>query len=354
MRDANADADAAPQPDPPGEAAPAPAGPTRAQRLVRLLVVGVVVAGLAVLAARKIDGAQFLSALRTARPLPLVLAAVLALAGCILPSALRAWLLTEPLPRGANGPGVNAGAFLSLYLASCAAHNLLPAPAGEVFRVVRLRRLGGYLTGGLVASQLVEKVLEALSLGLVSLGAALLGPLPGILRVPVLVFAIGGSGGAAVLLGVGWRASRRARRAVGTGAGALEAERADAPGGLRGFVVRLGEGLRLLRSPGRSGRALLCSLISDLCNVGTVALCLYAVGVTLPLHGFFLAMLAARLANLLPTTPSHFGVQEASVVAALSALGVPASLSLAAALLHHIAHFAPVTLWGAVELRRHV
>lgn len=341
---------AAPQTDPPEEAAPA--GPTRARRLVRLLVVGVIVAGLAVLAARKVDGAQFLSALRTARPLPLALAAVLALVGCVLPSALRAWLLTEPLPRRADGPGVTAGSFLSLYLASCAAHNLLPAPAGEVFRVVRLRRLGGYLTGGLVASQLVEKVLEALSLGLVSLGAALLGPLPGILRVPVLVFAIGGSGGAAVLLVVGWRAGRRARQEEE--AAARVTESAAAPGGLRGFVGRLGEGLRLLRSPGRSGRALLCSLVSDLCNVGTVALCLYAVGVTLPLHGFFLAMLAARLANLLPTTPSHFGVQEASVVAALSALGVPASLSLAAALLHHIAHFAPVTLWGAVELRRHV
>jgi uncharacterized membrane protein YbhN (UPF0104 family) len=53
-----------------------------------------------------------------------------------------------------------------------------------------------------------------------------------------------------------------------------------------------------------------------------------------------------------PSTPGQFGVQEAGVVIALGLVGVDHNRALAVALLHHMAHFVPVTLIGLVELRR--
>ncbi|MCU1277483.1 MAG: hypothetical protein JWM53_1029, partial [bacterium] len=94
------------------------------------------------------------------------------------------------------------------------------------------------------------------------------------------------------------------------------------------------------------------SMMSDAANALTVGLCLMAVGVTLPLAAWFLIMLVARAAGIVPSTPGQFGVQEAGVVLALGLVGVDHNRALAVAILHHIAHFVPVTLVGLVELKR--
>jgi uncharacterized protein (TIRG00374 family) len=118
------------------------------------------------------------------------------------------------------------------------------------------------------------------------------------------------------------------------------------------FFRRLGEGMHQLRSPSVWARSLVWSIMSDVANAVTVGLCLMAVGVTLPLAGWFLVMLVARAAGIVPSTPGQFGVQEAGVVVALGLLGIDHNRALAVALLHHMAHFVPVTLVGLVELKR--
>jgi hypothetical protein len=259
---------------------------------------------------------------------------------------LRLFTLLSALPHDAP---VGLFELASIHFASSAAHNLLPAPAGEVLRTVQLKRRHGYAVGVLVAAQLIEKVVEALGLGIGTLVVASLGGLPRGLDASMYAFAALGAGGAAIALIVGWRWKLSAAPyAVTDGLpfrAALHAHVAN-------FFRRLGEGMHQLRSPSVWARALVWSILSDVGNALTVGLCLAAVGITLPLAAWFLVMLVARAAGLVPSTPGQFGVQEAGVVVALGLVGVDHNRALAVALLHHMAHFVPVTLVGLVELRR--
>ena len=227
----------------------------------------------------------------------------------------------------------------------------MPAPAGEVLRTVQLKRRHGYTVGVLVAAQLVEKVIEALGLGIGTLVVASLGGLPRALGASMYAFAALGAGGAIVALVVGWRwelSDAPYPSADGFSLGA--ATRVH----LGNFFRRLGEGMHQLRSPSVWARSLVWSMMSDAANAVTVGLCLMALGVTLPLAAWFLVMLVARAAGLVPSTPGQFGVQEAGVVVALGLVGVDHNRALAVALLHHMAHFVPVTLIGLVEMKRQV
>ncbi len=315
--------------------------------ITRWLAPALVFAALVWLIARKIDGHELGRALALADWRLVAGAGILAGTLCMGGLVLRLHVLLTALPHGASRVGLFDMA--SIYFASSAAHNLLPAPAGEVLRTVQLKRRHGYSVGVLVAAQLIEKVVEALGLGIGTLVVASLGGLPRALDVSMYAFAALGAGGAIVALAVGWRWKL---------SDAPYAETASLPFGpaLRAhaanFFRRLGEGMHQLRAPSVWARSLAWSMMSDAANALTVGLCLMAVGVSLPIAAWFLVMLMARAAGLLPSTPGQFGVQEAGVVLALTLVGVDRNRALAVALLHHMAHFVPVTLVGLVELRR--
>jgi uncharacterized membrane protein YbhN (UPF0104 family) len=314
--------------------------------LVRWVVPGALLIGLAWLLAHQVDGAKLADAFRLARWPDVAGAAVLATTLCMGGLVLRLFTLLRALPHDAP---ITVTEVASLQFATSAAHNFLPAPAGEVLRTVQLKRRHGYSLGVVVAAQLVEKVIEALGMGLVTLAMASLGGLPRGLGLGMYAFAALGVGGAMAALVIGWRwqlsDAPYAETAGLPWAAALRAHAAN-------FFRRLGEGMHQLRSPAVWLRALGWSMLSDLANAVTVGLCLMAVGVDVPLPAWFLAMLATRAAGLVPSTPGQFGVQEAGVVVALKLVGVDEARALAVALLHHLAHFAPVTLIGLVELRR--
>jgi len=110
--------------------------------------------------------------------------------------------------------------------------------------------------------------------------------------------------------------------------------------------------MALLGGPWRWSGPLLCSLICDAGNALSLGLVLSSLDLHLPIGAWFVLVSAARLAGLVPSTPGQFGVVEAAMVLAMSAFGLPAERAFAAALIYHLAHFAPVTLLGLVELRR--
>jgi len=314
--------------------------------LTRWLVPAAIFAVLAWLIVRKIDGHEFAQALRMADWRLVVGAGILAGTLCMGGLILRLYTLLAALP---HDTPVGLLELASIHFASSAAHNLLPAPAGEVLRTVQLKRRHGYSVGVLVAAQLIEKVVEALGLGIGTLVVASLGGLPRGIDVSLYAFAALGAGGAIVALVVGWRwqlSDAPYASAEGLPFGAATRVHAG------NFFRRLGEGMHQLRSPSVWARSLVWSIMSDVANAVTVGLCLMAVGVTLPLAGWFLLMLVARAAGIVPSTPGQFGVQEAGVVVALGLLGIDHNRALAVALLHHMAHFVPVTLVGLVELRR--
>ena len=247
--------------------------------LTRWLVPAAIFAALAWLIVHKIDAHEFSQALRLADWRLVAGAGILAGTLCMGGLILRLYTLLSALPHDAP---VGLFELASIHFASSAAHNLLPAPAGEVLRTVQLKRRHGYTVGVLVAAQLIEKVVEALGLGIGTLVVASMGGLPRALGASMYAFAALGAGGAAVALVVGWRWKLSdAPFAVTDGLAWGAAMRAH----VANFFRRLGEGMHQLRSPSVWSRALVWSILSDVGNAVTVGLCLAAVGVTLPLAG---------------------------------------------------------------------
>jgi uncharacterized protein (TIRG00374 family) len=298
------------------------------------------------LAARQLDPARIAAALGAAQWPAVALAALVAATLCMGGLILRLYTLLQALP---HATPVGRAELASIHFASSAAHNVLPAPAGEVLRTVQLKRRNGYDIGVLVAAQLIEKLVEMLGLGLGMLAMAALGGLRGAVGASMYVLAAVSVGGAAAALVVGWRWRPTDAPYLRTdGLSRSAALRAHAAN----FFRRLGEGMHQLRSPLVWLRALGWSMLSDAANAATVGLCLLALGISLPVAAWFLVMLAARGAGVVPSTPGQFGVQEAAVVGALALAGLDGNRAVAVALLHHMTHFIPVTAIGLFELRR--
>ena len=258
----------------------------------------------------------------------LVLLAALVATSLSLPGTMRMSTLLHALSHHHVPPSFWRQT--SILFGAATAHNFLPAPAGEVYRTAALRQRG-YSISLLVAEQLVEKLIEAIGLTLGTLAVVASGHLPLAVARPLGVAALAGVG---LLVAV-----------------VLFADRLPLQND--SFVARLIAVVRELRSPWLLARSLCWSVLADVGNALTLGLCALAVGAPLPPGGWFVGMLAARSVGLIPTTPGQFGVQEAGVGAALVALGLAPAAAGAVALLHHLVHFVPITLIGAVELRRH-
>lgn len=315
----------------------------------RLLRIGLSLAalGLCVALFRRLDPEQVLGALAGADWRLIALAVLLNLTINTGGRVLRWAALLAPLPRRGNGPGL--GELSSLLLASYATSNLLPARAGEALRTVQLHRRHGFSVAALVAVQLVEKILEALSLALLALPAALIGHPPAAMRLPLFAFAVLAIGGVALVLAIAWRSDGGAGQSTASDGGEAQAKGARAA--IRRFLGRLGEAMHLLRAPRIWSVGLAWSCLADLADVAMLGLCLVAVGIHLPLASWLVVFLAINLAISLPSTPAQIGVLEAGAVLALVAVGAGRSESLAFAVLYHAAHVLPTTLVGLIGLR---
>lgn len=319
-----------------------------------VVVIGVVVLG--VVLARRLDFARVLAALRQADGRLVALAALVNVTLNTVARVRRWAALLAALPR--RGAGARFGELATLYFASQAASNLLPARAGEALRVVQLHRRHGYAVSGLITVQLVETLIGGMTLGLLALVVAPLPQTPASLSAALFTFSLGGLGGGLALF---WLA-RRAPAPSATEAPKAEARNepiasppSAAPRGVarlvalgRGAVARLVEAVGHLRSPRVWAGAAVWSLASDVTDVLMVGLVLTAVGVSLSPVGWIVAFVAINLVLILPTTPAQLGVLEMGAVAALRALGVDANAALAFALLYHAAHVVPPTLVGGI------
>jgi uncharacterized membrane protein YbhN (UPF0104 family) len=304
---------------------------------LRSVLVLVLALGLIAFAARDVEVRPLLDVLGRSNGKALALAALLGLVVAVGAGAQRLWCFVRPL---AASPGISRGQFLSVYLASSAAHNLLPAPAGEVLRTLYVARTYGYSVGALTAAQLLDKLVDALGLGIEALVVAAVVLLPGTLGLHITTF--GCVVCVAVLLlvlGARWRPA---------GAGPV----APPAGRIARFLSQLRVGLSLLRDPSVLLRSLGWSMLSDAGNLLTVPLVLWALGAEAGPGAWFAVMAAARVSGLIPATPGQIGVQELGIVLVLRLFEVEQSVAIAAALVYRVVHFVPVTLLGLLELRR--
>ena len=232
---------------------------------------------------------------------------------------VRRWqALLEPLP---NRQRASFFDLTRISWASGVVSNILPVRAGEAVRVLELKRRRGYPASALIATQLAEKGIEAISLGLLFGLCALL---PGAQSLPLVI--AGALAAAAVV--VLWVLPRSAPGVAGRFLHALRAVHAE-----RSWV-----------------RSLLWSLLSDAVDLALVGLSLHALGIAVPPRVWGMVLLSINLTLLLPSTPGNVGILEAGAVVALTAAGVAPEPALAFALVYHALHLVPGTVLGVLAI----
>jgi glycosyltransferase 2 family protein len=232
------------------------------------------------------------------------------------------------------------------------ANNLLPARMGEVVRAYALGRKTSVSKSMGLATILLERLCDGITL-LAALGlVAILFPLPswgkqaGILA--GAVFLLGSVGAAFVLV--------REDLALDL----LGRILSPIPGGVgKRIHARLGSfiiGLRVLRSGRAVAGITLWSVIIWTIETSTFFFVLNSVHPTLqigtPIIAALLLMVTVNLGILIPSAPGYVGAYQAFGVLALSAFGVPNSVALAITIVAHAEQWTTVTVLGLVFVAR--
>jgi uncharacterized protein (TIRG00374 family) len=226
-------------------------------------------------------------------------------------------------------------------------NNLLPLRMGEVARAYLLARWCRIPYGATVASLLVERVLDGLSLAVLLLLALTLVPAPGYLLLVGVLAAAGFLGGAALLALAAWRAS--AVTAAARFIARLLPSRLGAV--IERLATNFARSLSLVHSPGRLARLLGLSLLAWCFELGLffVLLVSFGLGASYPLA--LLVGSAANFATLVPSSPGYAGTFDSVVIKVLGdAAGVGAVQALAYDIAVHATLFLPVVAVGTLVL----
>ncbi len=229
-------------------------------------------------------------------------------------------------------------------------NNLLPFRMGEVARAYLLARWGSVPYGATVASLVVERVLDGLSLSLLLLVALWLVP-----TAPSYLLAVG------VIAGCGFF--------VGLALVALAAWRAEAVTMFVGFFARrmpprlgpavigatnnFARSLAVVHDTGRLARLIALSLVAWCCELGLFYVLMLSVGIVGTYPSALLVGSAANFATLLPSSPGYAGTFDAALTRAVQdALNISAGLAGAYDIIVHATLFLPVVIVGTLVLWR--
>jgi hypothetical protein len=247
-------------------------------------------------------------------------------------------------PPGAGPQGLPAAVMIG-YMAN----NLLPLRAGELVRVYVVRRRGQRFWT-VVATLLVERVLDALAVVLILATLLLVLPVPRELEVAALIFLAVDVVAMAVLAAIAV-APDRARALVQRCTGRRAALAARLLQGLDTFT----EGLRGIRTPQHLLPLILWTVATWITWAGAIWVALHAAHLPLSMTAAWAVLAFVGLGVSLPSSPGFAGVFQAAVVLALALFGVGKADALSFSLLLHASQYVPVTVWGLVLLvREHV
>jgi uncharacterized membrane protein YbhN (UPF0104 family) len=245
-------------------------------------------------------------------------------------------------PPGAPPPALVAGVMIGYMV-----NNVLPLRAGEVARVWVVARRWGHGFWTVLATLIVERVLDGLAI------VAVLGVLVLLVDVPLylrwgaaLMLAVNVAG--VIVLAAFAVAPARSRAALGWATRRWPRLRGVALDGFERFVRGL-EGIRTA--------AHLLPLIVWTLAVWALPLLiawamLRAVHLSLPWLAPLAVLAFLGVGVSIPSAPGYIGVFHAAAVLALGVFGVAPAESLGYALLLHAVQFVPVTLIGWVFLLR--
>jgi glycosyltransferase 2 family protein len=312
----------APAPTPP--AAPTTRRPRLGPRGRRVLRVSVtlLVLGLCVYAASRLDLAGAWRVVRHAHVGWLALSALLNFPFALIQS-LRWRVLLGPAGK------VPVLSLFRYLLASRAASNLLPARAGELVRVYLPRSRDGIsaISGG--TTLVLERLFDAFVLVLISVPLLWMLRMPSLVRGGLVTLFIGSLAGFAVAIVFAIRGGRRRTS----------------------LLDRIAQAAESLRNP----RAVLAVLgLTTLCwfgEMGMIGSCLAAVGIHPTMTMAMLMLLVINLGMALQVTPANVGPFEGSVLLGLAAFDITGGSALAMALVYHLVQVVPATLAGLEGLR---
>lgn len=287
--------------------------------VVRVVAVGAIVAALWFFI-RKLDTDALGNAIADAKLWPLLIAAVLNFV-CLFGKA-ASWRImfwprySVPLLR-----------LFRYTIAAFAGSAIAPARAGELLRVIALKRRDGVPASSTIAVAFAEKLLCAITL------LVLVAPVPWLL--PDLPAWVVGAITTAAAVSIGlfvvlWIA-------VGL---------VDPTKTKRSMIRRFVANMHVLRSARRLLGALVVLTLVWFADLGMILLSLYAVGIELPIAGAVLILFTVNLAILVPSTPAQVGALQLGALAALDLLNVPHEQGLAFALLYHVAQIIPLIVVG--------
>lgn len=304
------------------------------------LVLGVALAALfAWLTLRQVDAARLGKVLGAARPDYLVAALALLCAGYAC--RIARWRIMLARENPALGWADCAGPLL----AGFAANNVLPFRAGDLMRTFAFNARLGTTAGAVLATMLVERLLDLLMMILV-LGAALwsfdfdLARLLGI-GGPVLVLAAGAI--LVVLLFPGLlKPATRVARAL--------AARLPAAARLQDGIDKVTTTLAQLAGGHTMARLIAWSGAAWLAEGGVYWLAAQALASIATPVGGWLALPVATLATLIPSTPGYVGTFDYFAALAMTAAGNDQTAAAAYALLVHMILWLPPTALGGLYL----
>jgi len=300
------------------------AGRQRLLQLAGLVLLG----GFALLAARSVDLGVVVHALAAADA-QLVAAAML---GNLLSLAAHAARWAALVPRAAARPrfrdafaAMNAGFAVSI---------VVPARAGDVVRAWILARRTGTSTATGVAVAGLDYVIGAATLVPLLAVLALAAPVPPWARHALLAFTAAAVAG----IGVALWLRPRGEHAPPDKAGRLGA--------------RLRAGFAASGDPGALSVAAAWGLAGWGAELLIAHLSLAALGIPADLVRSALVVVAATAGGVVALSPGAAGPFELAIVVALAGTGVARAPALAAALLYHFVHLAPVAVIGSFALLR--
>lgn len=221
------------------------------------------------------------------------------------------------------------------------ANNLLPLRAGEIVRAYVVAKRGAESVWTALATLVVERLLDALSLVLVLAGLILAIPVPRELQSAALGFlavdllAMGALGALAVAPNRGRALIRR-----------LLAHWPDAERRLAQVLETFVRGLAGVWTPRHLFPILVLSVALWVLYALTVWTALRAAQLVLPPTAAWAVLAFVGLGVSLPSAPGFVGVFQAATVLALALFEVPRAEALSFSLIFHMSQFVPMTLAG--------
>jgi uncharacterized protein (TIRG00374 family) len=313
---------------------------------VKFLIPFVISAALLLLVANSIRGEadQLTGALAAADWRLIFPAVVLYFVGVWLRSARWGLLLPEY--------AVKTSMLFRALVVGFTVNNLLPLRMGEIARAYLLARWCRVSYGSTIASLVVERVLDGLSLAILLLVALTVVPAPGYVLAVGVLAAGGFLAGAALLALAAWRASF-----LTTAANFVARRLPPRPGDvIRRLAENFARSLALVHDPIRLARLLGLSLLAWCFELGLFFVLLPAFGMPASYPLALLVGSAANFATLIPSSPGYVGTFDGVLINVLRDVsGVAAGQAAAYDVVVHAALFLPVVIVGTLVLwRSHV